>query len=50
MNTELQDRSTGFLELDKLLVEALEDHRPGAGRDDPSAALDDLQPLLDVHL
>ena len=39
-----------LLDLLELLVEALEDNGPRAGWVDSRAALDDLQPLLDVHL
>ena len=40
----------GLLDLLELVVEALEDHGPRTWRVDPRAALDDLQPLLNVHL
>ena len=40
----------GLLDLLELVVEALEDHGPRTWWVDPSAALDDLQPLLNVHL
>ena len=39
-----------LLDLLELLVEVLEDDRPRTRRVNPRAALDDLQPLFDVHL
>ena len=43
-------RVEGALQVEEEGVEVLQQHRTRAGGQDARAPLDDLQPLLDVHL